>query len=173
VKTGVEPLSVLPAVRDVLAEMDARIPIAEVRPLREVWSASMARERFVLTLLGLFGVLALSLATVGVYAVTAQLARRRTQEIGIRMALGANASEVVRMMLGQGFGMIALGLAVGVAAALVSTRALSSLLFEVEPTDPATLVAVVALLGFVGLAASYLPARRATAADPVRSMRME
>ena len=133
----------------------------------------MAREEFVLTLLGAFGVVALLLATVGVYGVTAQAARRRTQEIGIRMALGAGSAEVVGMMLRQGARVVGVGLVVGLAVALVSTRALSSLLYGVEPTDPGTLAAVVALLGGVALLACYVPARRATAVDPVSSLRAE
>jgi ABC-type antimicrobial peptide transport system permease subunit len=172
-KTSVEPNSVLPAVRGVLAELDAEVPIASARPLREVWTASMERELFVLTLLTVFGLTALLLATVGVYGVTAQAARRRTQEIGIRMALGASGQNVVSLMVRQGIGVVVLGLAVGLVSALVTTRALASLLYGIEPTDPGTLAAVVALLGGVAVVACYVPARRATTVDPVRSLRAE
>jgi len=133
----------------------------------------MAREEFVLTLLGIFGVVALLLASVGVYGVTAQAARRRTREIGIRMALGAAGADVLRMMLRHGLVVIGLGLAAGLGAALLATRALTSLLYGVEPTDPATLVSVVALLGGIAVVACYLPARRATTVDPVSSLRVE
>ncbi len=156
-----------------LTEMDPLIPIAQTRTLRGVWGESMAREQFVLTLLGIFGVVALLLATVGVYGVTAQAARRRTREIGIRMALGAGAPDVLRMMLRHGLVVVGLGLGAGLAASLVATRVLTSLLYGVEPTDPGTLAAVMALLGGVALVACYIPARRATTVDPVTSLRAE
>ena len=168
-----DALDLLPGVKSVLAEMDPLIPIAEAHTLSNVWRESMAREQFVLTLLGIFGVVALLLATVGVYGVTSQAARRRTQEIGIRMALGAGAPDVLRMMLRHGLVVVGLGLGVGLTASLVATRVLTSLLYGVEPTDPGTLAAVIALLGGVALAACYIPARRATAVDPVTSLRAE
>jgi putative ABC transport system permease protein len=163
----------IPAARAVLAELDALIPVARTRTLRDVWSQSMAREGFLLTLLGIFGVVALLLASVGVYGVTAQAARRRTQEIGIRMALGAEAADVRLMMLRHGLVVVGSGLALGLGGALVATRALTSMLYGIEPTDPLTLVTVAALLGGIALAASYIPAWRATAVDPVNSLRAE
>ena len=172
-KTSVEPLGVVPAVREALREMDPQIPIVDVRPLRDVWSASLTSQRFVLVLLGVFGAAALLLATVGIYGVTAQVARRRTQEIGVRMALGAGATQVLGLMLRQGLAVIGLGIAAGLGVALLATRALSSMLYGIEPTDPATLAAVVALLAGVALLACYVPARRATAVDPVMSLRAE
>ncbi|MGE0158570.1 MAG: ABC transporter permease [Gemmatimonadales bacterium] len=168
-----EPLDLLPLVREVLDELDPLIPIGAVRPLASVREASIAQEQLVLRLLGAFGATALLLATVGVYAVTSRAARRRTQEIGIRMALGAAGGDVLRMMLRQGLGVIVVGLAVGLAGALLATRALGSLLYGVEPNDPLTLAAVVALLGFVALVASWVPARRAAAVDPLSSLRSE
>jgi predicted permease len=173
IRTSVGPLSVMPAVRNALDELDSQIPIGDVRPLRDVWSASMDGERFILTLLTIFGVTALLLATVGVYGVTAQAARRRTHEIGIRIALGASASEVVGMMLRHGLSVVALGLFVGLVSALLASRALSSLVFGIEPNDPATLASVVTLLGVAALAACYVPARRATTVDPVSSLNVE
>jgi len=163
----------VPGIRAVLGEMDPLLPIAQTETLRDVWSRSMASEEFVLKLLGLFGLVALLLASVGVYGVTAQAARRRTQEIGIRMALGAAAPDVLRLMLRHGLVVIGLGLATGLAISIFATRALSSMLYGVEPTDPATLATVVFLLGGVALLACYLPARRATVVDPVRSLRAE
>ncbi|HBD98418.1 MAG TPA: hypothetical protein DC060_09490 [Gemmatimonadetes bacterium] len=147
-----DALDLLPGVKSVLAEMDPLIPIARSRTLSDVRDESMAREQFVLMLLSIFGVVALLLATVGVYGVTAQAARRRTQEIGIRMALGAGAPEVLRMMLRHGLMVVGLGLGAGLAASLV---------------------AVIALLGGVALVACYIPARRATAVDPVTSLHVE
>ncbi len=173
IRTSLEPLSLLPAVRAALKEMDPLIPIAATRPLMEVWRTSMAKEELILVLLSVFGIVALALAGVGVYGVTAQAAKGRTQEIGIRMALGAEKTDVVGLMLWRGLGVIGLGLAVGLVAALLATRAMASFLFHVEPTDPGTLLAVIVLLGAVATAACYLPARRATTVDPVRSLRAE
>ena len=172
-KTTTDPLSVVPTVRATLAELDPLIAIASVRSLREVWRTSMTEEEFILTLLTVFGAVALLLAAVGVYGVTAQAARRRTQEIGIRMALGAAAPDVLSRMMRQTLFVVALGLGVGLATALVTTRAMSSLLFGVEPTDPRTLITVVTLLGGVAILASFVPAARATRLDPVDSLRAE
>lgn len=173
VETDGETAAAMETVRSVLREVDPLIPIAQARPLRDVWRASMAQDEFVLTLLGAFGALALILAAVGVYGVTAQAAKRRTQEIGIRMALGAGGGRVVGMMVFQGMSLVFVGLAVGVGGALVASRVLGTLLYGVAPNDPATLGAVVALLAAVAAAACYLPARRATAVDPVQSLRSE
>ncbi len=164
---------IMPSVRAVLAEMDPLIPIARTESMTQVWRRSMAREAFLLKLLSVFGAVALLLATVGVYGVTAQAARRRTQEIGIRMALGARGLDVLRLMLRHGLVVIGLGLFLGVMGASLGARALQSLLFGVEATDPATLVAVAGLLGFVAVVACYVPARRATRLDPVSSLRSE
>jgi putative ABC transport system permease protein len=172
-RTSGSPLEVMPAVRETLRELDPLIPISEVRPLRDVWRSSMAREELVLVLLGAFAALALLLAAVGVYAVTAQSARRRTREIGIRIALGAVSVDVARLVLRQGMGSVVAGLVVGVVAALLATRALSSLLFGVGARDPGTLAAVALLLLAVGAVACWIPARWATRLDPVRSLRIE
>lgn len=168
-----EPTDVIPVVRSVLRGVDPLVPIREVRTLRGVWRESMAREELVLTLFGTFGILALLLAAVGTYGVTARAARRRTREIGIRMALGAAAGDVVGLMLRQGMAAVAAGLLIGLLGAIVLARTLESLLFSVEPTDPVTFLAVVLLLGGVALAATWLPARRATRVDPVESLRAE
>lgn len=172
-RTDGEPLAAVPAVRAVLREMDPLIPLAQVRPLRQVWRASMEREEMILSLLTVFGVVALLLATVGVYGVTAQMARMRTREIGIRMALGAGGGDVLGMVLRQSLGLVALGLALGLAVALAGTGVLADLLYGVEPDDPRTLGAVVALLAAAGVAACWFPARRATTVDPVRSLKAE
>ena len=171
--TSVEPTTVIPSVREALREIDSRIPITSVRPLQEVWSESIAREQFILTLLLIFGVVALVLAAVGVYGVASQAARRRTREIGIRMALGAARSDVVSLMLRQSFAPVAIGLVAGLGAALVGTRAMVSVLYGVAPNDPLTLGGVAALLASVAALACYLPARRALAHDPLRSLKQE
>lgn len=173
IRTAGDPLEMVPVARRTLREMDPLIPFTDVRTLRQVWRSSMAREELVLTLLGTFGILALLLAAVGIYGVTAQAARKRTREIGIRMALGAAAGDVVRLMLRRGMGAVVVGLALGIAGALLAARALESLLFRIEPTDPATLVSVAGLLGAVALLAVWIPARRATRVDPVESLRVD
>ncbi len=173
VRTDGEPLAALPAVRSALMELDPLIPISEVKEMRQVWSDSLSRERFLLMLLSVFGVVALMLSAVGVYGVTAQAARTRTREIGIRMALGAEAGAVVRLMVRQSLSVVGVGLTIGVVGALLGSRALTRFLYGIEPRDPGTITAVVALLGVVAAIASYLPARRATAVDPVSSLRSE
>ncbi|HSK18274.1 MAG TPA: ABC transporter permease [Longimicrobiales bacterium] len=173
VRTAADPMSMMPTVRSVLSELDPLIPIAEARPLREVWRASMAREEFILTLLTIFGVVALLLAIVGVYAVTAQAARRRTREIGIRMALGAGAGDVIMLMLGRSLAMVGTGVVIGLALSLVANRALASMLYGVSPGDPLTAAGVVLILSVGAGIACYLPVRRATAVDPVRTLRQE
>jgi predicted permease len=172
-RTTTDPLEVIPSVRAALHDIDPLIPISRVRAMREVWSTSMAREEFILTLLMLFGGMALLLAAVGVYAVAAQAARRRTREIGIRMALGAGRSHVLTLMLRQTFAAAAAGVAIGLVLALFASSALRSVLFGVAPHDPPTLAAVVALLSGVAAVACYLPARRALTRDPIRSLKQE
>ena len=173
VRSSLDPLTVLPTVRSVLAELDPLVPIADARPLQQVWRRSIAQEERILTLLGIFGVVALLLATVGVYGVTAQAARMRTHEIGVRLALGASDRDIIRMMLRQGLVVIAVGLGVGMLVAVVAAQSLRSLLFEVSPGDPLTLSVALALLAGAALAASYLPARKATRVDPRSSLQTD
>jgi putative ABC transport system permease protein len=168
-----DPIERVAVVRDVLKELDPLIALSNVRSLESVRDTSIAQEQLALRLLIAFGATALLLATVGVYAVTSRAARRRTREIGIRMALGAGAPDVLRMMLRNGLSVIVVGLAIGLAASLLATRALASLLYGIEPTDPLTLAAVIGLLGGVALLACYVPARRATSIDPLESLKAE
>jgi predicted permease len=172
-RTRGEPTAVMPAVRAALAEVDPLLPPVEIRSMEQVVAEALARDRFLLVLAGVFGAAALALAAVGVYGVMDQATRRRTPEVGIRMALGARASHVRRMLLRQGMGLVAAGLGLGLTAALAGGRVVGSLLYEVAPSDPVTFVAVPALLAIVGLAACWLPARRATSVDPARSLQAE
>jgi len=133
----------------------------------------LADRRFLLLLVGLFAAAALALAAVGIYGVVAFSVTRRTQEIGIRMALGSRRSDVLRLVLGEGARMAALGVAIGVGASLAITRLMSSLLFGISATDPLTFVGVAALLSCVALLASYIPARRAMRVDPTIALRYE
>ena len=140
---------------------------------QDVFSASLATRRFNLTLVGVFAATALLLAVAGIYGVMAYSVARRTHELGVRMALGASAPHVLRLVLRQGMLTTAVGLAIGITGALVLTRGMQSLLFDVSPTDPLTLFAVALLLGLAALLASYLPARRATKVDPIVALRHE
>lgn len=159
--------------RSVIEEIDPLLLPERMRSLDEVRLASMERERAILALLGGFGVVALLLAAVGVYGVTAQLVRRRRREIGIRMALGAARGRVRGMVLGQGMSGAAVGLASGLAAAVALTRIMESILYGVRSTDPATMASVAVVVGLVALVACWIPARRATRTDPVETLRTE
>jgi predicted permease len=139
----------------------------------EVVSRSIASQRFSLILLGVFAGLALLLAGIGIYSVLSYLVGQRTQEIGVRMALGAQRLDVLRMVLGDGARMTLVGAALGLVAALALTRLMASMLFGVRPTDPVTFAAVVVLLSGITLAACYLPARRAAKVDPMVALRYE
>jgi putative ABC transport system permease protein len=139
----------------------------------QVISRSTASRRFSLVLLGSFAALALVLAAIGIYGVLAYSVARRTHEIGVRVALGARHADVVRLVLGQGLRVTAIGIVFGVAGALGLTRFLQSLLYEVQPTDPPTFAVVLLLLGSVSFVASYLPARRAMHVDPIVALRYE
>src|SRR5262249_10195224 len=141
--------------------------------LDEVLSASMAERRFNLILLSCFAVLAVGLAFVGVYGVVAYAASERTREIGIRIALGAAPQDVVSLVVRNGLGWSAAGIVAGLAGAWGVTRVMTGLLFDIKPTDPATFGAIAAVMILVAFGASYVPARRAAAIDPVRALQSE
>ena len=149
------------------------MPIADVRTMDEYVAESVAAPRFNPILLGGFAALALVLAAVGIFGVISYSVAERTQEIGIRRALGADTLKVMRLVLGQGMGLAAIGVAVGIGGALAVTRLMESLLFGVTATDGATFAVVAAALAGVALLASYLPARRAAKIDPMVALRYE
>ena len=160
-----------PALRGVVSSLDPRLAIVELRTMREIEDRSMARDRFVMALVSLFGIVALVLAIVGVYGVVAQIARGRRREMGIRIALGASGSSVRWLVVRHGLTLGATGAAIGVVAALAATRSLAKLLFGVAPTDALTFVAVViALLAAAGLA-SWIPGARLARVDPASTLR--
>jgi ABC-type antimicrobial peptide transport system permease subunit len=139
----------------------------------ELLSGSLSRSRFTMLVLGVFAALALVLASVGIYGVIAYSVTQRTQEFGIRIALGASRRDVLRLVLGQGTRLTLLGIGLGIVAALVVTRPMATLLYGISATDPVTFTAVALLLALVALAACYIPARRATRVDPIVALRYE
>jgi putative ABC transport system permease protein len=172
-RTSTPPLSLLPAVTAAIHESDRQLPVYRPREFSEVVSASSAQQRFVALLLGLFAGLALMLATVGIYGVIAHTVAERTHELGIRMALGAGAGNVLSLVLGEGLRMAALGVVVGLCGAWGLAHFVASLLYGVRPTDLFTFASAPLLLVLVALAACYIPARRATKVDPMVALRYE
>jgi predicted permease len=172
-RTGPEPMSLLSAVRAAVAAPARDQPIYSVKTMEEIVSGSLAERRFTMMLLIIFAAAALLLAAVGIYGVMSYAVTRRTHEIGIRAALGASRAEIVGLVLRQGMQLAVAGMAAGMVAAVLLTRLLAGLLYGVRPYDPATLAAVILLLGGVAALACYIPARRATAVDPVVALRCE
>jgi putative ABC transport system permease protein len=173
VRTIGDPNTLASAIRSEVWSLDKSVTVSEVQSMDNVVSASTAQPRFYLFLLGTFAALALILAAVGIYGVMSYSVSRRTHEIGIRMALGANEGVVLKLVTGQGMTLALVGTAVGLGGALLVTRLMSSLLYGVRPTDPVTFVAVSLLLTVVALLATYIPARRATKVDPMVALRYE
>ena len=160
-----------PAVRRVMAEVAPGTPVFEIRTMEDRMAAAMSYERFSTLLLALFAAVALGLATLGTYGVISFAVAQRTREIGIRVALGATRGDVVRLIVGQGFGLVAAGAAIGTAAAFMATGVPRTMLFDVAPTDPVVYVAVVAILGAAVILASWIPARRAAGVHPTEALR--
>jgi len=173
VRTTVDPLSLVSAVRRRISEKDSEEPLFDVQTMDRRVTDSVAGRRFSMLLLGVFAGLALVLASVGIYGVISYTATQRTHEIGIRMALGAERADVLRMVVGHGLRLSLIGIGAGLAAALGLTRLMSSMLFGVRPTDFGTFAAVSLLLAGVAALASYVPARRATRVDPIIALRYE
>ncbi len=172
-RTAGDPAAVLPTVEREVRGMDKGLPITNVATVERVLANGLWAPRVGASLLAVFGLLALVLAAVGIYGVTSFSVARRAREIGIRMALGARRGTVLGMVLGQGMTVVALGLAVGIAVAAAVSRLAAGLLFGISPTDPLAFGATALLLAAVALAANLLPARRATAVDPVTALRQE
>ena len=172
-RTSVDPSSLAPAVREAVRAIDKDQPIANVRTMEQIISTANARQRFNLLLMSIFAALAFVMAAVGIYGVMAYTVAQYTREIGIRIALGAQPRHVLKLVVGQGLVLALIGVGIGVAGALGLTRLMTSLLFEVKPTDPATFVAVSLGLIAVTIFACYLPARRATKVDPIVVLRYE
>jgi putative ABC transport system permease protein len=173
VRASGDPTALLSSIRSAFAQFDKDLPLADVATMEEVVSTSVAQPKLEAILLGIFGGLALLLAAVGIYGVMSYSVSQRTGEIGLRMALGADRSQVLALICKQGLRLAALGLASGLILALGVTRLMSKILFGVSNTDPVTYAAIIALLTAVALLACYMPARRATEVDPMVALRNE
>jgi putative ABC transport system permease protein len=173
IRTAGQPSAVISSVRGILKEQDPNLALADVRTMDEVVSRSVAQRRLTMVLLGIFAGAALLLSAVGIYGVIAYSVTQRTQEIGIRLALGAQRDDVLRMIVGQAAWLSIAGITIGAAAAFALTRLMRDLLFGVEPFDPLTFAAVAGVLAAVAVLAGYVPGRRATRVDPVVALRAE
>jgi putative ABC transport system permease protein len=173
VRTSIDPMSAVSAVTAAVHQVDPETPVTEVLSMNELISNSLSPQRSNMLLLAAFAGLALVLTTVGIYSVLSYAVRRRVREIGIRMALGASHSDILKMVVADGMKPILLGVAIGFVAALALGRVVSSLIYGVRPTDPLTFATVAALLVAVGLLATIVPAYRATLVEPVRTLRDE
>jgi predicted permease len=171
VRAEVPPASLAPAVRAAVRELDANVPIANLRTLQEIVDQASAPTEFAMILLVTAGLVAVLLGAVGVYGVLSYIVAQRTGEIGVRMALGARAGDVGRLVMAQGLTVVGIGLALGLAAALLLSRLMAAVLYGVAPVDPATYAAVVVTLGAIAVLAAWLPARRAARVDPMVALR--
>jgi putative ABC transport system permease protein len=172
-RTAGDPMAFAPVLRREVAAIDRELPVAKVEPMTAVIGASIAERRFTMFLLSAFAAVAVALAAIGIYGVLAYLVSQRTQEIGVRLAIGAAPGDVARLFLREGARLAIVGLAAGFAGAAAVARALSTLLFGVTATDPATFAAVAGALALVALAAAYVPARRAARVDPMAALRCD
>jgi putative ABC transport system permease protein len=173
VRTSVDPMSLALPLRNAVWAVDKDQPVSNIRDMEDIVSTAVARQRFSTMLLGIFATLALVLAAVGIYGVMSYSVAQRTREIGVRMALGAQRIDVLKMTMGQGLRLVSFGVALGLVGAFVLTRVMASLLFGVSATDPITFVAISLILMTVAGLASYIPALRAMKVDPMVALRYQ
>ncbi|HXG65438.1 MAG TPA: ABC transporter permease [Blastocatellia bacterium] len=172
-RASADPASLAGALRNEVWAVNKDQPVSDIRPMQDYLAAAVTQRRFNMLLLGLFAALAMTLAAVGIYGVISYSVTQRTREIGIRMAVGAQAGDVFRMVVGQGLALVLTGVTIGLAAAFALTRVMSSLLYEVSATDPVTYTTISLLLTGVAVLASIIPARRAAKVDPMAALRHE
>ena len=168
-----DPANLTASIREAVQKVDKDQPLYDVKPMAAWVNESVARQRFNMLLLGVFAAVALVLAAIGIYGVISYSVTQRTHEIGIRLALGAQRKDVLRLVVGQGLALTVAGVACGVAGAFALTRLMAGLLFSVSPSDPMTFVIIPLLLAGVALVACYLPARRAAKTDPLVALRYD
>jgi putative ABC transport system permease protein len=173
VRTAGDPLALSRAVQNRAWSIDRNLPLASVKTMEQVIAASVWQPRFNLLLVGLFAGLALVLAAVGIYGVMAYSVAQRTNEIGIRIALGAAQSSIFRLVVGQAMSLVGISIAIGLAGAFAATRLLNTLLFGIGAWDPITFGTIVFLISIVAFLAAWLPARRAAKVDPIIALRTE
>jgi hypothetical protein len=172
VRTSTSQLgAIVPAIRRVVAEIDPQVPVTDVAPMEQILAKSLARRSFTMMLLATAAALALTLSAVGIYGVISYVVAQRRGEIGIRVALGARTGQVRGLVVRQSLALAAVGVGIGLAGALVTTRVLGALLFGVSPTDPLVLAGATMLLVILAALASYFPAQRASRVDPVEALR--
>ena len=172
-QTSANPMPLVPAIVRAVQSVDKDARIADIQTVAQILSDSSAEPRFQTALVGSFGILGFILAIIGIYGVISYSVVQQTHEIGVRMALGAQRGDILHMILREGMLLAITGIAIGIGGALALTRVLRSMLFEIEPTDPATFVGVAIFLTIAALAACYIPARRATRVDPMAALRHE
>jgi len=168
-----QPAQIVSAIPKIVAQVNSTVPVTKIQTMREVISDSNAAPRTTTWLFGAFSLLALMLGAIGIYSLISYSVTAQTQEIGIRMALGAERGEMLRGILKHGVALAIIGVAAGAAASLALGRLMRSLLYGVQPSDPATFVAVAAVLILTAIAAAYIPARRAASVDPMTALRCE
>jgi len=173
IRTRVPVAGLVEDVKKQVWSLDSQIPVSGIQSIDDLLAVSVAEERFNMLLLGSFAAMAVALAGVGIYGMVAYRVNRRTHEIGVYMALGAQHRDVLRLVMKDGVKLALLGIVFGLAGALALTRMMVSLLFEVKPADPATLIVVALLLTAVAMLACYIPARRALSIHPVTALRRE
>lgn len=172
-RTEGDPMRLANTIREKVLEVDRDQPVSDVRTMEQVFEATLGQRRLTMLLLGAFAGVALLLATVGIYGSIAYSVAQRTQEVGIRRALGAQQGDILRLILKQGLRLALAGVAAGVGGAFALTRVIRSMLFHVGATDPATFAGIAVLFVTVALVASYLPARRAARVDPMAALRVQ
>jgi len=173
VRTAGDPIDLVPAVRAAVAQIDPRAPLAEVQPMTAFVDKAMAPVRFTSTLIGIFAVIAVLLAAIGLYGVLSTIVRQRTAEIGMRMVFGAQRGTILQLIVGEGLRLSVAGIGLGLIAAAMVTRVMTTMLVGVTPTDPVTFLAIVVLFVGIAMLASWLPARRASRLDPMNALREE
>ena len=173
VRTTVDPASLTPAVRQIVASMDPEVPVDRVQPMSAYVTDALAQSRLTLVLMAGFGSIALIMAAVGIYGVISYSVSQRTKEIGIRMALGQETSQIRNLVVGQGLRLVAISLGIGLAAAYVLATFVSGLLYGVDPRDPLTFAGMAGFLLVISLVGCLVPARRATAVNPLSALKAE